>query len=178
MQPAGVRWTNIYPQPYHSTNSERQASSGFYPLYVAKYGQFCWRAEERAKQLLPPHSLILLDSLTQAMCIPCACLLNTRSSPGTSSLTFWEQSHAGASQVRLLTRTTFYLNASCLQGLCSWSCKGKILRIRNKSSLATCEFSSAGCGREGEQERAYFKPELKDFSNFFEERKDTFCSLP
>lgn len=39
-------------------------------------------------------------------------------------------------------------------------------------------FSSAGCGREGEQERAYFKPELSDFNDFFEERKDTFCSLP
>lgn len=36
----------------------------------------------------------------------------------------------------LLASRTFYLNDGCLQGCCSYSCKGETLRIRNESNLA------------------------------------------
>lgn len=149
--------------PYHSTNGEREASSGFCPLQ----GVWSVLLESRAEGQTSSISLYYSSWQPNLSRVSHLC----RSSPGTSSLTCKEQSCAGASQAGLVTRTIFYLNPTSLQGCCLWSCKGETPRIRNKSNLATCEFwkdvwrffSSAAYRRESEQQRAEFKPELNDF---------------
>lgn len=149
-----------------------------------KYDQFCWTAEQKVKQFLPSHSHSPWQpSLSY---VPQWCMLAEQQE------LFWDvfpdllgAELCRASQAGLLIRITFYLNASFFHVRCSRPCKGETQMIRSKSNLATWEFrkavwrflSSAECGREGEQDNAYFKPELSDFYDFFEERKHTFCSL-